>query len=118
MTRDKIIHMAREAGLHLYVNELTEEPYALIAERFAALVAAAERKTIADWMRQHGFSTGQAYATATLLDRLGTEMVENTDAAVLEKREACARLCDEVGRRDSDTHAWDAAVAIRARSNP
>ena len=31
------------------------------------------------------------------------------------EREACARLCDEVGGRDSDTHAWDAAAAIRAR---
>ena len=44
MTRDDIIRMAREARLHLYVNDLTEEPYALIVERFAALVAAAERK--------------------------------------------------------------------------
>ena len=31
------------------------------------------------------------------------------------EREACAKVCDEVGGRDSDTHAWDAAVAIRAR---
>lgn len=47
MTRDDIIRMAREAGLHLYVNDLTEEPYALIVERFAALVAAAEREACA-----------------------------------------------------------------------
>jgi hypothetical protein len=47
MTRDDIIRMAREAGLHLYVNDLTEEPYALIVERFANLVAAAERETCA-----------------------------------------------------------------------
>ena len=39
--------MAREAGLHLYVNDLTEEPYALVVERFANLVAAAEREEIA-----------------------------------------------------------------------
>jgi hypothetical protein len=43
MTKD-IIRMAREAGLHLYVNDLTEEPYALVVERFADLVAAAERE--------------------------------------------------------------------------
>ena len=42
MTKDDIIRMAREAGLHLYVNDLTEEPYALVVERFANLVAAAE----------------------------------------------------------------------------
>ena len=47
MNRDDIIRMAREAGLHLYVNDLTEEPYALIVERFANLVAAAERSACA-----------------------------------------------------------------------
>jgi len=47
VNRDDIIRMAREAGLHLYVNDLTEEPYALIVERFAALVAAAERSACA-----------------------------------------------------------------------
>jgi hypothetical protein len=47
MTREDIIRMAREAGLHLYINDLTEEPYARIVERFAALVAAAEREACA-----------------------------------------------------------------------
>ena len=47
MTRDDIIRMAREAGLALYVNDVTEEPYALTLERFAALVAAAEREACA-----------------------------------------------------------------------
>ena len=36
-------------------------------------------------------------------------------AAVEAEREACARVCDEIGGRDSDSHAWDAAAAIRAR---
>jgi hypothetical protein len=31
------------------------------------------------------------------------------------EREACAKVCDEIGGRDSDSHAWDAAAAIRAR---
>ena len=47
MTKADIIRMAHEAGLHLYVNDLTEEPYALVVERFANLVAAAEREEIA-----------------------------------------------------------------------
>ena len=47
MTRDDIIRMAREAGLNLYVNDVTEEPYSVIVERFAALVAAAEREACA-----------------------------------------------------------------------
>jgi hypothetical protein len=54
MTRDDIIRMAREAGLHLYVNDLTEEPYALIVERFAALVAAAEREACIDLVAMYG----------------------------------------------------------------
>jgi len=44
MTREDVIRMAREAGLHLYVNDLTEEPYVNIVERFAALVAAHVKK--------------------------------------------------------------------------
>jgi hypothetical protein len=58
--------MAREAGLDDFFCR------DLMLERFAALVAAAER-------------------------------------------EACAKVCDEIGGRDSDSHAWDAAAAIRAR---
>lgn len=30
------------------------------------------------------------------------------------QREECARVCDEVGDRDTNNHAWDAAAAIRA----
>ena len=52
MTKDDIIRMAREAGLHLYVNDLTEEPYALVVERFANLVAAAEREMFVEVLRQ------------------------------------------------------------------
>jgi|688.fasta_scaffold1346408_1 hypothetical protein len=75
MTRDKIIRMALEAcdvdKVGAWSNgfwTITQEEL----ERFAALVATAER-------------------------------------------EACAKVCDEIGGRDSDSHAWDAAAAIRAR---
>jgi len=40
---------------------------------------------------------------------------EAYEAGAAAEREACAELCDEVGSRDSDSHAWDAAAAIRAR---
>jgi hypothetical protein len=33
------------------------------------------------------------------------------------EREACAKVCDEIGGRDSDSHAWDAAAAIRVRGS-
>ena len=47
MNREDIIRMAREAGLHLYVNDMTAEPYANIVERFADLVAEREREACA-----------------------------------------------------------------------
>ena len=51
--KDDIMRMAREAGLHLYVNSLTEEPYALVVDRFANLVAAAEREACAKLCESH-----------------------------------------------------------------
>ena len=58
MTKDDVIRMAREAGLHLYVNDLTEEPYALVVERFANLVAAAEREEIAKLIEKYPYWLG------------------------------------------------------------
>lgn len=47
MTKDEIIEMARQAGLHLYVNDIIEKPYAEIVVAFARLVAAKEREACA-----------------------------------------------------------------------
>jgi len=41
--------------------------------------------------------------------------LELANRALEAEREACAKVCDEVGNRDANTHAWDAAAAIRAR---
>lgn len=46
MTRDDVLRMAREAGISIHTPDL---------ERFAALIAAAERESIADEL-EHGFS--------------------------------------------------------------
>ena len=44
------------------------------------------------------------------------EALERFAALVADaEREACAKVCEEVGNRDADTHAWDAAAEIRAR---
>ena len=34
-----------------------------------------------------------------------------------QEREECVKVCEDVGNRDANTHAWDAAAAIRARGN-
>jgi hypothetical protein len=41
------IDMAREVGLHLYVNDITEAPYAARLKAFEALVRADEREACA-----------------------------------------------------------------------
>ena len=72
MTKDDIMKLAREAGLHLYVNDLTEEPYALVVERFANLVAAAEREACAkvcqEIMQEHNPFDRQAGVARRCLD--------------------------------------------------
>jgi len=87
MTED-IIRMAREAGFADGVVEIVGlEGFA----RFAALVLA-KHPPQSSMAWQEGFEAGR-----------------------LAEREACAKVCEEVGNRDRDSHAWDAAAAIRAR---
>ena len=106
LDREDIIRMAREAGAMFEHMAWVERDLFPVFARFAALVAAAEREILADWMRQHGFSTGQAYTTATLLDRLGTEMVENTDAAVLEERAMIKKPLGEDQMNEAYIYIW------------
>jgi hypothetical protein len=43
------IELAREVGLHLYVNDITEAPYAARLKAFEALVRADEREQGQKW---------------------------------------------------------------------
>jgi len=96
MTRDDIIRMAREAGLNLYVNDVTEEPYAVILERFASLVAAHTLSNI-DPSRFMSWQEGYAAGAAA-------------------EREACAKVCENTDfDSDADFYRPDFAAAIRAR---
>ena len=96
MTRDDIIRMAREAGLTLrgHYDEPGSTPQEL--ERFARLVYEAT------------FRDANIAASKTILD-----------AAVLEEREACAKVCD--GYADNKSHPMNFSIncadAIRARGN-
>ena len=96
MNREDIIRMAREAGLDPDLWNYTDA-----FERFAALVASAERESLRESFR---------VVTAA-----------EASAAILHEREACAKLCEEmrtyVGRNNAVTQssAQDCATAIRAR---
>ena len=54
-------------------------------ERFAALVAAAEREKVAQWMLDHSYATGHGDTTEDLLKELDWQIRES-------EREACARI--------------------------
>jgi hypothetical protein len=86
-------------------------------ERFAAIVAAAQREKLAHWMRSMGYATGHGDTVEDLLDHLGTQIAER----LLMEREACAKVAEQWGQ-DIRVESWDlagkdCAAAIRARGN-
>jgi hypothetical protein len=88
-------------------------------ERFAAIVAAAQREKVAAWMRSMGYATGHGDTVEDLLDHLGTQIAER----LLTEREACAKVCETLrpSRREFSKLFYDACTAsadsIRARGN-
>ena len=129
MNRDDVIRMARESGLlvigtadgseavYTWPQGITDE-----LERFAALVAAAEREKVAAWMIQRGYATGHGDTTEDLLKELEWQVLANWSSAMKtgaeNEREACAKLLES--RRSGANELMDAtremeAYAIRAR---
>ena len=92
MNREDIIRMAREADLQAEYDDYMLERL----ERFAALVAAAERNILAAWMIQFGFATGHGDTMEQLVDALGSEIVDRIeieiDVAVAAERD---RMCEQ-----------------------
>ena len=106
MNREDIIRMAREAGFQFPNDyDLTEPTNRL--ERFAALVAAAEREKVAAWMMSQGYATGHGDTIKDLLKELEWQIAER-------EREACAMVCDGMDH-NGVMIAADCAAAIRAR---
>ena len=119
MDREDIIRMAREAGF----RDTTTPVVALgvsweQVQRFAALVAAAEREKLAAWMMRQGYATGHGDTIEDLLKELEWQIEERIAA----EREACAKVCEDIPLpKDSEalTHLPTierCAAAIRART--
>lgn len=117
MTKDDIIRMARVAKLPYYyrtgeVSNLDQ------LERFAALISAAERNKVAQWMMTNGYATGHGDTVEDLLQELDWQIAENWTRGMVNgveaEREACAKVCDVIddGRKDLSA---ECAAAIRAR---
>jgi hypothetical protein len=134
MTREDILKLARVVGLHSAVllhiydgreGALTDQELAELQrlERFAALVAAAEREKVAHWMWNMGYATGHGDTIEDLLDHLGTQIAEGLKIEMLTEREACAKVCETLrpSRREFSKLFYDACTAsadsIRARGN-
>jgi hypothetical protein len=97
MNKDDIIRMAREAGFET-VNEWERHPngFFVVISRFVHLVY------------ESVFRDANLAASRTILD-----------AAVLEEREACAKVCEDLEEHYNHTVAHlQCAAAIRARGNP
>jgi hypothetical protein len=111
MDREEIIRMAREAAFseptHPFITWGASDEQ---LERFAALVAAAERNKLAAWMIERGYATGHGDTVEDLLKELEWQIAER-------EREACAKVCDVLAVHPE--YASDitkvAAQAIRAR---
>lgn len=91
MNRDDIISMAREAGLHLLQDNESCSNLVDYLERFAALVAAAERERI-------------KAANAPEIEKINAHIKALEDAVAAE-REACAKVCDRYVDSPSDQEA-------------
>jgi hypothetical protein len=77
-------------------------------QRFAALVAAAEREKVARWQVGSGYATGHGDTIEDLLVELEWQVRES-------EREECAKVAESYEPR-CDTCPSGAANAIRARS--
>ena len=119
MNRDDVIRMAREAGI---TNELIVSGWGehwidipIQLERFANLVAAAEREKVAQWMMQRGYATGHGDTIEDLLAELDWQIAENWNRAMINgmktEREACAKVAAWILKMPEN----DVSAAIRAR---
>lgn len=106
MTREDIIRMAREAHLVMYDYDHPS------LERFATLVAAAEREKVARWQMGSGYSTGHGETIEDLLVELEWQVRES-------EREACAKAVLAIANDDAGNPYKQAlrigAETIRAR---
>ncbi len=116
MDREEIIRTARGAGFEVYGTDvwITDGWWLEELERFAALVAAAERNKLAAWMIKHSYATGHGDSIEKLLEELEWQIEER----IRNERSACAKVCDVLAVHPE--YASDitkvAAQAIRART--
>ena len=116
-TQEQVIAWARETGIP--INWPGVMPH---FEQFATLAYEAgrkdEREKVAQWMMQRSYATGHGDTTEDLLVELEWQIAENWNRAMINgvetEREACAKVCEELGYY-AKHGGWGCADAIRAR---
>lgn len=115
---DKLIELARQAGFIIDEDSRQHQPNCIVApatlvdeflNRFAKLVAAAEREKVERWEIGSGFTPGPENNIEDVLVELEQQIRED-------EREACAKLVEALndGLRTQPTKD-ECATAIRAR---
>ncbi len=96
MTPGQLIDLLEKAGMLKEESPgvLGWHPTMQKAERFAALVAAAEREKVAAWMVERSYATGHGDTTEDLLKELEWQV-----------RESCVRVCEEKAQQYRDRAA-------------
>jgi hypothetical protein len=105
MKRDDIIRMAVECQLVTTSNR--DGIYMEALERFAELVAAAEREKVARWIMERGYATGHGDTVEDLLREIDWQAAER-------EREMCASVAESY-EPTCDTCPSGVANAIRSR---
>jgi hypothetical protein len=115
MNREDIIRMAREACDQAPREDWNSNAWVFgdeTLERFAALVAAAERNKLAAWMIERGYATGHGDTIEDLLQELDWQIREQERELIARSMDKQADLaCDYLDRK----WAQEMAAAIRAR---
>jgi hypothetical protein len=107
MNTEDIIRMAQEAGFEeLFDNSSDWVCFTDEIEKFAALIAAAERNKLAAWMIQRSYATGHGDTIEDLLAELEWQVRES-------EREACARECWEFYSVEGIAQKCNAAIRAR-----
>jgi len=108
MTRDDIIRMAREAGFSEWAVRTPQD-----LERFAALVAAAERNGWQDTIKKILVEVKKSDERYMNLFKFNNELIDLIQKAKSQEREECARVAAWILKMPQN----DVSAAIRARGN-